>query len=219
MQDYMPSAFEPATRKGGKRGGGNSQAAAFTRLREGEDEVIDFLGDQVVSQITSAPKRRSKGASEGVKSVDGRMVFNESDGEEKKSAAGKRKRSSAKDGPESDEEEDVMKTDHYKDALTSETAFTRTRDGRIKFLKPNKRDAEKGERAEGRGSTTQPGVRWNAGGRKGAAGSQSAGPVIKDTMLGKQYKAKRAKGDVKRPGMADPHAYIPLNPKLLSGKG
>lgn len=33
---------------------------------------------------------------------------------------------------------------------------------------------------------------------------------------GDKYKAKRAGGDVKIKGQADPHAFIPLNPKLLN---
>jgi ribosomal RNA-processing protein 12 len=37
---------------------------------------------------------------------------------------------------------------------------------------------------------------------------------------GQEYRAKKARGDVKREGQPDPFAYIPLNPKIVaSGKG
>ncbi|KAJ1341790.1 hypothetical protein BSLG_003610 [Batrachochytrium salamandrivorans] len=74
--------------------------------------------------------------------------------------------------------------DHYKESLQSETAFVRTQDGRIKFLNKRKREDEESMET-----------------RSGAAAPSGDGAEH----------AKRAQGDVKKPGQADPHAYIPLS--------
>ncbi|XP_037585259.1 RRP12-like protein [Cebus imitator] len=49
-----------------------------------------------------------------------------------------------------------------------------------------------------------------------AGGSGIHRPVAKKAMPGAEYKAKKAKGDVKRKGRPDPYAYIPLNRTKLN---
>ncbi|XP_015455468.1 RRP12-like protein isoform X2 [Pteropus alecto] len=49
-----------------------------------------------------------------------------------------------------------------------------------------------------------------------AGGSGIHRPVAKKTTPGAEYKAKKAKGDVKKKGRLDPYAYIPLNRTKLS---
>lgn len=44
-----------------------------------------------------------------------------------------------------------------------------------------------------------------------AGGSGIHRPVAKKAMPGAEYKAKKAKGDMKRKGRLEPYAYIPLN--------
>ncbi|MXQ92724.1 hypothetical protein E5288_WYG004352 [Bos mutus] len=49
-----------------------------------------------------------------------------------------------------------------------------------------------------------------------AGGSGIHRPVAKKTIPGAEYKAKKAKGDVKKKGRLDPYAYIPLNRTKLN---
>uniref|UniRef100_A0A8D1EK46 Ribosomal RNA processing 12 homolog n=1 Tax=Sus scrofa TaxID=9823 RepID=A0A8D1EK46_PIG len=49
-----------------------------------------------------------------------------------------------------------------------------------------------------------------------AGGSGIHRPVAKKTTPGAEYKAKKAKGDVKKKGRLDPYAYIPLNRTKLN---
>ncbi|XP_015003345.2 RRP12-like protein isoform X7 [Macaca mulatta] len=49
-----------------------------------------------------------------------------------------------------------------------------------------------------------------------AGGSGIHRPVAKKAMPGAEYKAKKAKGDVKKKGRPDPYAYIPLNRSKLN---
>uniref|UniRef100_A0A8C7EVH6 Ribosomal RNA processing 12 homolog n=1 Tax=Neovison vison TaxID=452646 RepID=A0A8C7EVH6_NEOVI len=49
-----------------------------------------------------------------------------------------------------------------------------------------------------------------------AGGSGIHRPVAKKAMPGAEYKAKKAKGDVKKKGRLDPYAYIPLNRTKLN---
>jgi len=69
-------------------------------------------------------------------------------------------------------------------------------------------------------SKTKPGAAPTAGAGTAAArskqgkGEKRAKLDVKHT--GKEYAAKKAKGDVKKEGKPDPFAYIPLNPKLLN---
>uniref|UniRef100_A0A2K5P881 Ribosomal RNA processing 12 homolog n=1 Tax=Cercocebus atys TaxID=9531 RepID=A0A2K5P881_CERAT len=51
---------------------------------------------------------------------------------------------------------------------------------------------------------------WSSG------GSGIHRPVAKKAMPGAEYKAKKAKGDVKKKGRPDPYAYIPLNRSKLN---
>uniref|UniRef100_A0A2R9CL19 Ribosomal RNA processing 12 homolog n=1 Tax=Pan paniscus TaxID=9597 RepID=A0A2R9CL19_PANPA len=51
---------------------------------------------------------------------------------------------------------------------------------------------------------------WSSG------GSGIHRPVAKKAMPGAEYKAKKAKGDVKKKGRLDPYAYIPLNRSKLN---
>lgn len=56
-------------------------------------------------------------------------------------------------------------------------------------------------------------------GRKvGGAGSAKAVNRKQAKMIGLQYKAKKASGDVKRNQKFDPYAYVPLNRKALKNK-
>jgi ribosomal RNA-processing protein 12 len=103
--------------------------------------------------------------------------------------------------------------DYYKQSLASEVSFTRTADGRVKFLKRKRGEQDDSITTYENGTAdTDVGKRWHSGYKKGKTDNSG---LDMSQMLGRQYKAKKAKGDVKRAGMADPYAYIPLSGKIV----
>jgi ribosomal RNA-processing protein 12 len=120
-------------------------------------------------------------------SKDGKIIVNETD-------------------DESDNDETNIPEDLYKQSLTSEVSFTRGHDGRVKFLK-RKRD----EKEDNDDNEKTIGTRWKN--KKNRSVENNSKEI--SMMLGRQYKAKRAGGDVKRPGMDDPYSYIPLSAKIV----
>ncbi|KAJ3275758.1 hypothetical protein HDV01_007225 [Terramyces sp. JEL0728] len=175
--DYIPDQFkDELTNK--------KQIKTETLIHEGD---IDFLDNNVVSKLSQSKARKTKKNFAGKTNEDGRLIFGDSE-EEREIAQ-----------PEISE-------DYYKQSLASEVAFTRTADGRVKFVKRKRMEEDNGEIEE----TKDVGQRWNAGKKKTKAEQTNV-----ESMLGRQYKAKKARGDVKKPGMADPHSYIPLSGKIV----
>ncbi|KAI8820144.1 armadillo-type protein [Fimicolochytrium jonesii] len=214
-EKYIPDRFKDAL----QRSKGKSAAPSSTRIREGgEDDVADFLDARIVSRVTSAPRKGKRAGANGSaqsdfqSNEDGRLMINDSD-DEGEGVAGA---TAALDAMEVTQDRE----DHYKAALHSEVAFTRTADGRVKFLRPNesakrKRGDADPEAEENRGATAS-GLGWGQGRNKRKDVGLDKGEVEK--MLGRQFKAKRAKGDVKKSGGPDPFAYIPLTSKVVGGK-
>ncbi|KAI8813413.1 NUC173 domain-containing protein [Cladochytrium replicatum] len=196
---WLPEPFESQSRVKSK----GSQ-----RIREDQQEVLDFLSDNVVSNVTYVGPSRQESAKGGLQkglptSADGRVIIEDDEPSEMQT-----------------EEQATAQEDFYRQTITGEGAFTRTPDGRIKFIhkdagkKRARDDDEEGKSGGGLGSG-----RWGAvkgGPKKKAKGQLDDGAVKK--MLGGQYKAKKAKGDVKKAGMPDPFAYIPLSTNLMGKK-
>jgi ribosomal RNA-processing protein 12 len=186
-EEYIPEAYKDVTKQ--------TQMSSSARIREDQD-VLDFLDSKAVSKITSAPKQKKKNIEKTPDfktSADGRMLVAESDSE-------------------LEVEPDLMQTDYYRESLRGEGAFTRAADGKIKFLdKKRRRDDEEDEDREGKSAKT--GKDWRRKNSEKKAPESSKDST--DRMLGRQYKSAKAGGDVKRVGMADPHAYIPLSGKIV----
>ncbi|KAJ3156226.1 hypothetical protein HDU86_003990 [Geranomyces michiganensis] len=215
---YIPDQFKDGLQRSRMGAAGRSSRPM---IRE-DGEVADFLDADIVSRVASAPRKAKKSASSSgaakgndfSHAADGRMMIDESGSEDDGDSHGP---AGAAGAPTNEVPED-----HYKDSLRSEVAFTRTADGRVRFLKPDakrKRAAEDDEDPEAvanRGATGT-GLGWGQrkNSRKDGAGLDQ-GQI--DKMLGKQFKAKRAKGDVKKAGGPDPFAYIPLTSKVVGGK-
>jgi ribosomal RNA-processing protein 12 len=153
-------------------------------IRDDDDEVVDFLDKKVVAQVSNRKQKETKHKSAKTND-DGMFVFDESDSEDQKII------------PEISE-------DYYKQSLASEVAFTRTADGKVKFIKKRKREEIMEE-------DPTVGKRWNSN----AKDKKPKNDDGMNKMLGRQYKAKKAGGDVKRQGMDDPYAYIPLTGKIV----
>ncbi|KAG0291473.1 hypothetical protein BGZ96_005168 [Linnemannia gamsii] len=167
-------------------------------IKEDGDTPLDFLDRTVVSRVTASHPstqnpRKLKDLSSAFKtSSDGKLVINDSEDEN--------------EGGDDDEEvdEETMELDqaenNYLESLKSVDGFTRGQGGRIKFNKTNKRGVV------GKDDDTE---MEQAGG---------AGPIrskgLKDQrpakLMGQDFKAKKAGGDVKKKGRVDPYAYVPL---------
>jgi ribosomal RNA-processing protein 12 len=150
-----------------------------------EGDVVDFLDKNVVSQVSHTRKSKQIKKTE-FHTQDGKLVLENSDD---KTAANNERNE-----------------DYYKQSLTSEVSFSRTADGRVKFNKRKRNaDEDTGE------IEVDPAVgkRWNA-----SEGKKKQN-IDTSKLLGRQYKAKKARGDVKRAGMPDPYAYIPLSGKIV----
>ncbi|KAF9343211.1 hypothetical protein BGX34_007086, partial [Mortierella sp. NVP85] len=133
--------------------------------------------------------------SSAFKTSDGKLVIEESESD------------SDGAGEESDEEVDQETMDldqaesNYLESLKSADGFTRGQGGKIRFNKTNRRGAQ--------GKDEDMDMDMEMGG--------GAGPIrskLKEKkqakVIGQEYRAKKAGGDVKKKGRVDPYAYVPL---------
>lgn len=195
-----------------------------TYIREDAD-VLDLLDPRLVSKVVTArPKKRANAGrsreDDFEHAEDGRMVVEDESEDERV-----RQRSSKKARSGDVEMEDAEEEDFYTEAITGESSYARTAEGKVRFGSGKK----KGRSAESFGAedgaptkkAAWPEAQQRAFDAKRAK-TAKMGRVLDNPdvarMLGKQYKPKKAMGDVKRPGMADPHAYIPLTSKIVGNK-
>ncbi|KAK9765775.1 pre-rRNA processing protein [Basidiobolus ranarum] len=175
-------------------------------IREDNEGPLDFLDRRAVSQVTSTkPNKRSQqikpvGANFKA-SEDGRIMIDESSDD------------SENEPVELTAEQQALREaeGHYLEAMTSKEGFTRV-GNKIKFnnkRRGNEDDFPEEEETPAAGAQGQNKRRRGKDGQNVAKGSQN---------VGKEYKAKRAGGDVKKGGL-DPYAYVPLNPTSLKSKG
>lgn len=218
-EKYIPKDYRNETLVSKK----NKKKGAKTVIREGEgDDVVDFLDQKVISQVshqftglrTTTSDPRTKTAKDGADfktGAHGRMIIDESNSEDDDNGANVVNVKRPKE---------EISEDYYKQSLASEVSFTRTADGRVKFVKRKRGDAVEDGAAttfENGAADTQVGRRWHAGFKRSKKDEKEAvnANANVNEMLGRQYKAKKAKGDVKKAGMPDPYAYIPLSGKIV----
>ncbi|KAA1475204.1 NUC173-domain-containing protein [Dentipellis sp. KUC8613] len=185
--EHAPAAG-PAKKKGGE---------FATRIRMDDDEPMDLLSG-AASRLTNAQaaRRKKPGQDAARFKTDedtGKMIIDDSDEDADEAAA------TAAAG------EDVAGT-AYRESMTSADGFTRGPNGRIKFHKDTKKrrrenaedeDVEMGD-AEGGGAKERPSKRRS------------------DVKIGKEFKSKKAGGDVKKGGV-DPYAYVTLSQAAKKG--
>jgi ribosomal RNA-processing protein 12 len=192
----------------------------MTVIHENEDQVVDFLDRNVVSQVThqlNGLKTVEKDGSGYAMNMfktgsNGRLVIAEENVEEEEGRESQKKR----DGNGKEGRQEEISEDYYKQSLASEVSFTRTADGRVKFLKRKRGERDDAQTTYENGSADREvGKRWNSGYKSGRKDENGGKDLDYNEMLGRQYKAKKARGDVKKAGMADPYAYIPLSGKIV----
>ncbi|KAI0266803.1 NUC173-domain-containing protein [Gloeopeniophorella convolvens] len=160
-----------------------------SRIRVDDDEPMDLLSG-AASRITSAKgSRRAKhrqDADQFKKDEDTGKMIIDESDSDAGGAA----------------EEDVAGA-AYREALTSADGFTRGPGGRIKFNKDTKKrrreNAEQDEDVE-----------------MGEAETARSGKKRSEVRLGREFKAKKASGDLKK-GAVDPYAYVPLKQAAKRG--
>ena len=181
---------EAEDKKKKQKSGKKRKAQDTAYIKEGGDEdVVDFLDTTVSKRVTST--KPSKVTATKIKhdfktTSDGRLVINFD--EEDEDDGQKRGKKRRKDDDDDDDLADL---------------FAALSNGK----KSNKKIAamENDEDEEMVESTYKP----------GGKGIHRANPQ-ESIQSGQEYKAKKAKGDVKKQGQQDPYAYIPLDRNVMN---
>ncbi|KAI7864923.1 NUC173 domain-containing protein [Spinellus fusiger] len=177
--------------------GGNDKkkkkaVGATTYIREDEESgPVDFLDPSALGRISSAKPLRRK--QRNLEKASG-FVHSED---------GRMVINDSDDEAKHEEKQvETPEEDYYMQAQNSADGFIRDKNNRIKFKKnkngTNADDDNEMDVDEGR-----------------SAKQMKRGPRFE--KIGKEFKAKRAGGDVKRKGKADPFAYMPLG-KIIKKK-
>ena len=191
----------------------------------GEGSIVDLLDPTAADKVTSQrPKseaertqmqesRRRKEKNGGFEiASDGRLIIKDSDsddGEDGEEQELKRRRGHLMEDEGSEDEE---KSENTFRALVSANAARKRKMAGTSAGASSRRSAAGGP----------PSSKYRAGGtgihrpleKKGAAGS--AASVKSNNSFGSEYRSKKARGDVKRKGMPDPYAYVPLQRSSLN---
>ncbi|XP_033632668.1 RRP12-like protein [Asterias rubens] len=178
------------------------QGAAWLKEGQSEEAPLDFLDPSVSRRVLATkPEEKTEKSYTGVKHnfktmPDGRLIITEpnddEDGQEgKKSGPGKKRKGKASE--EADELDEMM---------DEELAARKTN---------RKRKMEDFSISDDEDETPN---KYQAGG----SGIHRPIAVAKRTLKepGAEYKAKKAKGDIKKKNKDDPYAYLPLNRQQLN---
>ncbi|XP_067007465.2 RRP12-like protein [Anabrus simplex] len=171
-------------------------------IKEDADTIVDFTDVSASKRITAThPAKvrnlveKKKKSSEFKVASDGRLIIaDDSDSEEETTL--KNKRVTASDS-ESDAEDDGSSV----------------KTGPIKRKRRLSMSTD---------ATSEPPAKYQAGGTgihrpiAKAKSKKAKNANIPGTSLGAEYRAKKAKGDIKRKGLPDPYAYLPLSRKFLN---
>ncbi|ORZ12697.1 NUC173 domain-domain-containing protein [Absidia repens] len=178
-----------------KKKGGRQQQQSNTYIRENAGGVLDFLDRSALGQISSSKPSARKSKAGAAQAGGARSMFAENeDGRMVINDDDNKQKSKDSNGNDEPKEEN-----YYMEAVRSADGFTRDRRNRIKFKKGEK-DAEDDDMDVDEGTGKK---------KKNA---------VKFERIGKEFRSKRAGGDVKRKDQADPYSYVPLN-KVIKKKG
>ncbi|KAJ2000764.1 pre-rRNA processing protein, partial [Coemansia thaxteri] len=190
---------------------GTAQAPSSSKttgawIKEDAEGPLDFLDRSAFTHFSAAnPSAKARRAPTAPKMKGGKLVFEDPEEEARKAAAAAKAAAALAQPSDQPEGED-----YYLQSLTSKDSFYRTPGQKIKFHKRKAGDddddvemASDGEAAAAQAEAVQ--VKAASAKRPKNNGGAS---------VGREFRAKKAQGDVKR-GNIDPFAYIPLNPKAM----
>ncbi|KAG0173889.1 hypothetical protein DFQ28_004848 [Apophysomyces sp. BC1034] len=166
------------------------QTGGDTYIREDEESgPLDFLDRSALGRISSSKPSQRK-----TKSAASAANFSQDDDG---------RMVINESGDEGAEESDEAEEDYYMQAQRSADGFVRDKRNRIKFKKGK-------QNGDDDAMEVDEGVAADARKKKK--------PQQKFEKIGKEFRTKRAGGDVKLKGQADPYAYVPLS-KVIKKKG
>ncbi|KAJ1920287.1 pre-rRNA processing protein [Mycoemilia scoparia] len=174
-------------------------------IHEDASGPLDFLDHRAFSHMSTAKpseKPKSRSLAKEFKVKDGRLVIEE-ESDSDSDAGDKQKQNTAVVAGEED-------PDYYRQMVRSKDGFTRSQGNKIKFNKRKSGEFDNDDDEDEDSMQVE-----NAGGQRGKKNkNQRGGPHA----VGKEYKAKGAKGDVLKKGRFEPYAYIPLNPSKVGSR-
>lgn len=207
---------EPEVQQSKAAKAGRSNKGPSTYIKEDEDTIVDLADIKAIGSVTTSKpnakdteqmKKKAKDPNRGFKTNDeGKLVINfdedessDDDDEEEDSAdeGGDKKRKAEADS--SSEDEAVSHNRKRKASDMMSTASGRS-------------GASSKYQAGGRGIHRNTS---SASMKSGYSGRSSASTKASGATFGGEFKAKKARGDVKK-GSIDPYAYIPLNKSGLN---
>ncbi|XP_050552720.1 RRP12-like protein [Spodoptera frugiperda] len=181
-------------------------------IEDDPENIVDLADVSASRKITATDPSRKQKASEvkaqkkkdgGFKTApDGRLIITD-------------------DAFDNDDDDDTPRPSGDIDTDTDDTDAEEEESKPSKLLKPGAKrryddilSLKSGRSSRSRASTVTVGSKYKAGGKGihrplGSAASVASG-------AGSEYRAKKAKGDVKKQGKHDPYAYLPLSRKNLN---
>lgn len=191
-------------------------------ITEDVDDIVDFTDTKTTQKITATKpgtfaamleKKQNKKKSEFKTAPDGRLIITDDmdEDDDDENEGRKKKKKSVIPGLDDSDDDYEMSDD---DVLTTATSAV---GGRKRALS-----------VSSMGTTVQPN-KYQAGGKgihrpvkrpssiaSSRRSMKSRNSSIPSVKTGNEYKAKKAKGDIKKKGLPDPYAYIPLRRDALN---
>lgn len=212
-------------RKKNKKSKQQQQQTFITEKGGGVGSIVDLLDPTAADKVTSqrpkseAERAQMQSSSRRTKNggfeiaADGRLIIKDSDsddGEDDEEGEMKKRRGHMMEDEGSEDED---KSENTFRALVSANAARKRKMGGASSAGASSRRSASG---------SGPSSKYRAGGtgihrsleKNGAAGA--AASVKSNNSFGSEYRSKKARGDVKRKGMPDPYAYVPLQRSSLN---
>ncbi|XP_024936269.1 RRP12-like protein [Cephus cinctus] len=174
-----------------------------TWIQEDEDNIVNFVDPAAAKSITATlPKPVMPGPSKqkvknhGFKTApDGRLIIKDNDSDSDNNDSKKSKKKLPFLGSDSDDDFEDEETKSIISAATAE------------------RKRRHSGSTDAASTSTRPPLKYQAGGSGIHRPIQN---IKKDNTFGSEYRAKKAKGDIKKKGKPEPYAYVPLTRAALN---
>ncbi|TIB12132.1 hypothetical protein E3P92_02685 [Wallemia ichthyophaga] len=188
--------------KGGRKGAKkNTNNASDTYIREDDGELVDLLDKSAINNLTSFdPSKQSKRKQPGQEAQKyelddmGKLVIKDDDNKE------------------AEEQPDKVAGSAYIHNLESEDGITMGKDGRVRFNKKKRDRSVEGDDDDDAQTDVKMNDDSDASKKKKKNKQGTVG-------VGKEFKSKRAGGDVTAKGGQQPYAYVPLNQTKKLSRG
>ena len=227
MDDSENDEMDMEEEAGGKRKKSKKSRQQQTFITEkgggGGGSIVDLLDPTAADKVTSqrpkseaeraqmqdARKRKEKNGGFEI-AADGRLIIKDSDSEDGEDAEEEELKRRRGHLMEDEGSEDEDRSENTFRALVSANAARKRKMGGTSAGASSRRSA-----------SGPPSSKYRAGGTgihrpldKKAAGAAES--VKSSNSFGSEYRSKKARGDVKRKGMPDPYAYVPLQRSSLN---